>query len=265
MLECVLNVSEGRDAAVLDRLAAAAGPDLLDLHRDPHHHRAVLTLVGEDAPRRVARVAVTSIDLGTHEGVHPRFGAVDVAPFVALGSTPFAASVEARDRFADWAARALGVPCFLYGPERSLPEVRREAFRTLAPQTGPPKPHPRAGACAVGARRVLVAYNLWLADPDLARAQSIVRTLRGPAVRALALVLEGQVQVSTNLLDPRRVGPHHVFDAVAAQATVDRAELVGLVPAGVLAGIDPHRWARLDLAQDRTIEARLVATGHRRP
>ncbi|HEX9991540.1 MAG TPA: hypothetical protein VGB14_01295 [Acidimicrobiales bacterium] len=261
MLECVVNVSEGRSPDVLAALAGAAGPHLLDLHADPDHHRAVLTLVGEDAPRAVAREAVARIDLRGHAGAHPRIGAVDVVPFVPLGATPLADAVAARDRFAAWAAAALALPCFLYGPERSLPEVRRSAFAGLAPDTGPPRPHPTAGAAAVGARPVLVAYNLWLAEPDLAAARRLARALRGPAVRALGLAVGAHVQVSTNLVDPATVGPADVYDRVAAEVAVARAELVGLVPRAVLDAVPRRRWAALDLAEDRTVEARLAGAG----
>jgi glutamate formiminotransferase / 5-formyltetrahydrofolate cyclo-ligase len=258
LLECVVNLSEGRRDDVLADLARAAGDDLLDVHRDADHHRAVLTMVGESAPRAVARAAVDVLDLRTHAGAHPRIGVIDVVPFVPLGPTPMAEAVAARDRFAAWAGEALDIPCFLYGEHRSLPEVRRHAFAGLAPDTGPPAPHPTAGSCAVGARTVLVAYNLWLADPDIERARAIARGLRRPGVRALALPVGGNVQVSLNLLAPAEFGPAQAFDAVAARAPVARAELVGLVPEAVLRSIDPSRWAELDLVADRTIEARLA-------
>lgn len=262
MLECVVNVSEGIDPDRLGRLRAAAGPDLLDVHTDAHHNRSVLTLVGEEAPRRLATEAVAELDLRTHEGAHPRIGVVDVVPFVALdGSTP-ADAQAARDRFCAWAAAELEVPCFAYGPERTLPDVRRHAFRELAPTTGPDRPHPSAGAMAVGARRVLVAYNLWLAEPDLALAQAIARDLRAPQVRALGLAVGDEVQVSMNLVDPTVVGPADVWDAVAVRSGIARAELVGLVPGAVLERTAPERWAQLDLAPTRTIEARLGSAGH---
>jgi glutamate formiminotransferase / 5-formyltetrahydrofolate cyclo-ligase len=261
VLECVVNVSEGRDRDVLRALAEAAGPALLDLHADPDHHRAVLTLAGEEAPTAVAEVAVERIDLTTHAGAHPRIGAVDVVPFVPLGGATMGEAVAARDRFAAWAGAALGVPCFLYGPERSLPDVRRSAFAGLAPDTGPDRPHPTAGAAAVGARPVLVAYNVWLAEPDLDAARRLARALRGSAVRALGLAVGDAVQVSCNLVDPAAVGPAAVFDRVAAEVPVARAELVGLVPRSVLDAVPRHRWAELDLADDRTIEARLEAGG----
>lgn len=259
VLECVVNVSEGRDRSRLDRLRAAAGPGLLDVHTDPDHNRSVFTLVGEEASRRLAAEAVACLDLRTHHGVHPRIGVVDVVPFVALDDATPADAVAARDRFCAWASGELGVPCFTYGPERSLPEVRRRAFIDLAPATGPATPHPTAGAMAVGARPVLVAYNLWLAEPDLALAQSLARDLRSPAVRALGLAVGDEVQVSMNLTEPTTSGPAAVWDAVAASASIRRAELVGLVPQAVLDLTPPGRWAQLDLARDRTIEARIAA------
>ena len=142
--------------------------------------------------------------------------------------------MAARDSFASWAGAELGLPCFLYGPERTLPEVRRGAFSVLSPDAGPSDPHPTAGACAVGARRPLVAYNLWLESAGLDVARAIARSLRGPAVRALGLPVGDSVQVSMNLVDPLVVGPADVYDQVAAIARIARAELVGLVPRAVL-------------------------------
>jgi glutamate formiminotransferase len=257
LLECVVNISEGRREEVVGELAAAAGAALLDVHVDPGHHRAVLTLVGEDAPRAVAEVAVRRLDLRGHAGAHPRFGVVDVVPFVPLGGLALAGAVAARDRFAAWAGEVLGLPCFLYGPERSLPDVRRTAFGDLSPDTGPATPHPTAGACAVGARPPLVAYNVWLERPDIDAARAVARRLRGPAVRALGMRVGDHVQVSMNLVDPVSVGPADVFDAVSRQVGVARAELVGLVPDAVLRRVDPARWTELDLGADRTIESRL--------
>jgi glutamate formiminotransferase len=251
-LECVVNVSEGRDRAVVDAVAAAAGPALLDVHTDPHHNRAVLTLAGPDvegAARAVAVEGVRRIDLRLHVGVHPRLGAVDVVPFVPFAGSSLDEALAARDRFAAWAGDELGVPCFLYGPERSLPEVRRHAFTGLAPDTGPPVAHPTAGAICAGARPVLVAYNVWLPEGvDVATARRVAREIRGPAIRALGLDVGGRAQVSMNLVDPDNVGPADAYDAVAARVAVERAELVGMVPAGVLDAVPPDRWAELDLA-----------------
>ena len=260
MLECVINVSEGHDGAPLRAIAAAAAPCVLDVHRDEHHNRAVLTLAGERvewAAREVARATLALLDLSTHVGVHPRIGVLDVVPFVPLAGSDIDDAIAARDAFAEWAATDLDLPCFLYGPERSLPDVRRAAFTDFAPDTGPVSPHPTAGACAVGAREVLVAYNLWLARDDLAVAKAIARAIRSPAVRALGLQVGGAVQVSCNLLAPFDVGPAQLYDRVAGEAAIAKAELVGLVPRDVVRAVPQARWETLDLGEDRTIEARL--------
>lgn len=270
MLECVVNVSEGRDRAVLAALGAAAGAGLLDVHSDAHHHRSVLTLAGpdvEEAARRVASEAVARIDLGRHQGAHPRLGAVDVVPFVPLAGSTEADALRARDAFAAWAGAELALPCFVYGPERTLPEVRRDAFGALAPDTGPDTPHPTAGAVAVGARPALVAFNLWLADgTPVEIARKVAAAVRRPAIRALGLEVGGRAQVSCNLVDPVEVGPGSAAVAVSLAAreagtSVVGAELVGLIPATVLTGVARSRWAALDLDESRTIEARLEQAG----
>jgi glutamate formiminotransferase len=285
-LECVVNVSEGRDVALLQHLSAAAGASFLDVHTDADHHRSVFTVGGagesvEAAVRSLARAVVDAgLDLQHHRGAHPRFGLLDVVPFVSLTGWPevrdgaLDASLAARDRFVAWAAAELGLPCFRYGPERTLPDVRRHAWRDLAPDAGPATPHPTAGAVAVGARPVLVAYNLWLAPPPdltvdlavdlpaaLSLARSVAAAIRGPTVRALGLAVGDAVQVSCNLIDPWTVGPEAVFDAVASRAAVARAELVGLVPRAVLQRAPRHRWPELDLDPSATIEARLERAG----
>jgi glutamate formiminotransferase / 5-formyltetrahydrofolate cyclo-ligase len=265
MIECVVNVSEGRDDALLARLSAACGSDVLDVHRDVHHNRAVFTLLGEQAPRRLAAAAVAGIDLARHEGVHPRLGAVDVVPFVALDE-PASGARRARDEFAVWAGDELALPCFLYDDERPLPEVRRRAFADLDPDTGPLTAHPTAGACAVGVRGVLVAWNLWLPGDQIATARHIARTIRRADVRALGLQVGDRVQVSMNLVNPTRTGPAEVWDEVAelcerAGTRVEGAELVGLLPAVVLDAVPERRWAQLDLTPERTIEHRIARSG----
>lgn len=264
MLECVVNISEGRDRQAVDRIASAAAEALLDVHVDPHHNRSVLTLVGEDAPRAVAATAVAELDLTSHVGAHPRLGVVDVVPFVALdGATP-ADALRARDDFARWFAQEHDVPCFLYGPDRTLPDVRRHAFLGLEPDTGPGRPHPTAGATAVGARPILVAYNVWVSGMDLDVAKQVAAAVRRPGIRALGLAVGPRLQVSMNLVEPTQTGPASAYDAVAslvfaAGGHVDGAELVGLVPHDVLTAVDPARWSELDLSPERTIEARLGA------
>ena len=276
-LVSAVNVSEGRDRRRLDALVAAGGDHVLDVHRDPDHNRSVVTLGGralEEAVRALAATTVATIDLRTHGGVHPRFGALDVVPFApaALADpadvTWVGAATEARDRFASWAGETLALPCFVYGPERSLPEVRRRAFVDLPPDTGPPSAHPTAGACAVGARGPLLAYNLWLSSTDVAVARALAAGLRGPAVRALGLATGGVTQVSCNLVDPLRVGPADVYDettglARAAGTAITRTELVGLAPAAVVEATAPWRWRQLDLDPSRTFEARLAAVTRR--
>lgn len=261
MLICPVNVSEGRAGAALDAIVAAAEGDLLDLHVDPHHHRSVLTLAGEEAPRRVAAAAVEVVDLRRHAGVHPRLGTVDVVPFVDLGAALDEAEAAA-DRYASWSGEHLRVPAFRYGrggPD--LPAVRRGAFRALRPTAGPGLAHPTAGATAVGARPPLVAYNVWLAVPDLGLAREVARAVRGPSVRALGLAVGDGVQVSMNLLDPLAFGPLAAHEAVSARAPVAGAELVGLVPSAVLRAVPEERWGELDLATHRTVEARLARRG----
>jgi glutamate formiminotransferase len=271
VLECVINVSEGRDAVVVDQLASVVAPCLLDVHRDADHHRSVFTLGGPETlvvagARALTETAVRLLDLRTHQGAHPRIGVVDVVPWVVLEGWPvhpgpLGAAQAARDAYAKWAAQSLDLPVFLYGQERTLPDIRRQAWRELQPDVGPSHPHPSAGAVAAGARPPLVAYNLWLSEPDLALARAIARSIRRPGLRTLGLELSGRAQVSCNLTDPWIVGPDEAFDAVAAHAPIARAELVGLLPRAVLHRLPPERWSELDIDDERTIEARLEAIG----
>lgn len=278
-LECVVNVSEGRDETVIAALSASAGPTLLDVHRDPHHHRAVLTLAGAPddvaaAARSVASTTVALLDLRAHHGAHPRLGVLDVVPFVPYepglaAPDDLTAAVAHRDHFARWLADELGVPSFLYGPlaggrTRTLPDIRRHAFVPtdgLAPDFGPARPDPRTGATAVGARRVLVAYNVWVSSLEVARL--VAPRVRGPHVRALALAVGPRAQVSCNLVEPDTFGPALVYDAVAALATeaggaVEGAELVGLLPEVVLTAVPAARWPELGLSDAATVESRLA-------
>lgn len=246
VLECVLNVSEGRRSSVIDALATAAGDALLDVHVDGDHHRSVFTVIGEEAPRRLALRAIELIDLRRHDGVHPRHGAVDVVPFVPLEGTSMAEAIAARDRYAAWSP----VPCLIYGGDGpTLPDLRRTMRDRLLP-------HPTAGVTAVGARQVLVAYNVWLDGESAKTARGIAADVRSPTVRALGLQLADGVQVSMNLLDPSTVGPAAAFDSIARIARIARVELVGLIPRSVLDATPVDRWEELDLSPDRTIEAR---------
>jgi glutamate formiminotransferase len=306
LVECVPNVSEGCRPEVVDEIVAAfAGPEVLVLDRssDADHNRSVLTLAGPGPALVEAAVAgavacARLIDLTRHQGVHPRMGALDVLPFVPLGRAT--ALRGAADPDLDCAALALragrriaedaGVPVYLYGaaarrPERAaLPTVRGRGFEALraagraaaspaaapAPDLGGPEPHPTAGATAVGARGVLVAYNVDLAAADLELAKRIARAVRErdgglPAVRAMGVALEGRglVQVSMNLLDFRVTPPAVAFAAVAgmarrAGAQVVRSEVVGLIPAAALAGVDPAKLRLDGFTPDLLLEQRLA-------
>ena len=258
MLECVVNVSEGRNHAIIDSLARSCAGDLLDIHSDPDHNRSVFTMVGVDAPRALARAAVSALSLNDHSGVHPRIGVVDVVPFVPLVNSTMHDARIARDEFATWAASELDVPCFLYGAERTLPDIRKEAWTSLMPDVGSHAPHPTAGAMCVGVREPLVAYNLWLEDVDLATTRRIAAAVRTANIRTLGLQVGTFTQVSVNLIQPMISGPNDVFSAVSQHATVHHAELVGLLPASVLATIPRDRWEDLDLSVEQTIEWRLT-------
>jgi len=278
MLECVVNVSEGRRRDLVDAIGAACGRSLLDVHSDPDHHRSVFTLAGpgerdaEDAARLLARAVAERLDLSTHEGVHPRLGALDVVPFVALDGDPKVA-VDAARAFAEWVGAELGVPAFLYGdadPERrSLPDVRRDAFTRRPPDQGPAEPHPHLGAVAVGARPPLVAVNCDLDRDDLTLAREIAAQVRErdgglPGVRALGFELasRGRAQVSMNVTRLAVCGMERACTAVRrlayeGGADVERVELVGLVPAAELGRCSPEFVAWSGIGPDQTIEARL--------
>jgi glutamate formiminotransferase len=273
VLECVINVSCSGRAALVPLVDAADGL-LLDVHDDPGHDRSVLTLAGAypevlRAARAVASVAISTLDVADHPGPHPRFGVVDVVPFVSLEDqltdgrgASFASALDARDTFARWLLDEHGVPSYRYGPERSLPEARSAARRGDPPDSGGPARHPTAGVTCVGARQPLVAYNVWLSPSvPFEAARALASRLRQPGVvRALAFFVDGRAQVSFNLVEPLEWGPREAFSQVAEHFGQEncRAELVGLVPARVLAALPESSWAQLDLAPDRTIEARLA-------
>jgi glutamate formiminotransferase len=279
VLECVANVAEGRDSSLLETLAAACGPALLDLHADPDHHRSVFTLAGpgeHDAGRAAADLAAAvaaHLDLRTHRGAHPRLGALDVVPFVALDE-PRAAAVDAARRFGRWLAESLHVPVFFYDdadPEhRPLPELRRAAFAGRSPDLGPPARPPRLGATAVGARAPLVAVNCWLDRDDLALARSIAAEVRGrdgglPGVRALGFSLPsaGRAQVSMNVTALAVTGVEAACTAVReraeiAGAAVERVEWVGLLPVSELDRCSAAFRAWSGLEPSRTLEGRLA-------
>jgi glutamate formiminotransferase len=236
ILECVANVSEGRDPAVIDAIAgevrAVLGARLADVHSDPDHHRSVFTFLGapeavEPAALGLARAALTRIDMRNHQGAHPRLGALDVLPFVPLRGMTMASAVSV-----------------MY----------------LA----------RSGAVVVGARGPLVAFNVWLDGNDLDLARAIARTIREsggglPGVQAMGVRLpsHGLVQVSMNLLDYRRTSLKDAFEAVKREAEargvkVARSELVGLLPREALGGAEPAAIG-LDLRPEQILDTHLEA------
>jgi glutamate formiminotransferase len=280
VLECVANVSEGRLASAIDQMVAAAGPALLDVHRDPDHNRSVFTIAAGShttltAVRRLAAAVAASLDLSAHDGVHPRLGVLDVVPFVALGDTSGSRASAAARAFATWWATVYGVPCFFYDDAdsggRDLPSVRREAFIERAPDLGPSKPHPRLGATAVGARPPIVALNCVLDGGGVEDAQAIARAARErdgglPGVRALGfwLASRDRPQVSMNLVDLERTGIEKACARIEELArargrTLREIELVGLLPAAELARCGPAVRAAAHLDDGRTIEGRMPA------
>ena len=272
MFECVVNISEGRDLDRLRALSNAAGGSLRDLHHDRFHNRSVFTLINADRAlsddvRSLIDAAFNELDLTTHDGVHPRFGVVDVVPFVALENAERPRAMALRDETARWIAERYDVPTFLYGEVdgrlRTLPDVRRLAFRVLEPDFGPARAAERLGAVAVGERPVLVAWNIWLSGATIDEARLLAKSVRRAEVRAIGLAVGDQVQVSCNLVAPLSVGPSVVYDQVEALlgsgARIERCELVGLAPAKLLDLEDRTRWASLGLSEEATIEGRLLA------
>ncbi len=242
MLIAVPNVSEGRDEAALDAIAAAFGPGLVHRSSDVDHHRAVFTLAGIPGQLHTAvlagvREAIARVDLTRHAGLHPRVGAVDVAPIVYLDEADKGAACAEALVLADEIGQ-LGGPVYLSGEVaggRTRAELRRPgALEDVKPDFGPPS-HPTAGATLVAARPPLIAFNVEI-DAPLATAKEIAKRLRTELdVRALGLQLSHTVQVSTNIEDHRRVTAGEVVEAVRRYATVTGAELVAPAPRAALA------------------------------
>jgi glutamate formiminotransferase/glutamate formiminotransferase/formiminotetrahydrofolate cyclodeaminase len=257
----VPNVSEGRDHALIERLAGAFGAlRLLDVHSDLDHGRSVLTLAGDqraiaEGLLAGARAAVAAIDITAHPGLHPHVGAIDVAPVVHLDHARRGAAVAAALTAGALMGEELELPVFLYGAladGRERADVRAgglEALRRrmtageLTPDYGPPEPHPTAGAVLVTARPPLVAFNVDLDTDDVALARAIAAELReaggGPAgVRAIGLYLadRGRAQVSFNVHDPGAAPLAELVRRVRERAPVAEAELVGLAPRSAFDG-----------------------------
>jgi len=297
LIECVPNISEGRRLEVVEEIAraikAVPGVTLLDVSSDVSHNRSVLTLVGtadDLQPALIAlfEAAVARIDLRTHRGVHPRMGAVDVVPFVPFNSLQMPECVTLARATAALVASKFQIPVYLYEEaatdpaRRQLEGLRRGQFEGLAarlstarwrPDFGPATPHPSAGATVVGARRFLIAYNVNLANDRLDEAREIARVIRSsggglPCVKAMGVSLahRGIVQVSMNLTDYRRTSIPRAFEAVRREAIrlgaeILDTEIVGLVPAAALEGVDLEDLKVTEPSIDRTIEGRLRTLG----
>jgi glutamate formiminotransferase len=270
IIECIPNVSEGRRPEVVDQLAAAIrgvpGVRLLDHSSDASHNRSVFTLVG-DAPALKAAIlalfeaAVATIDLRTHQGEHPRLGAVDVVPFVPIEGATMEDCVALAKDVAATVAERFALPIYLYEDaskdplRKNLEDIRRGEFEGLAakmaqpgwkPDFGPSQPHERAGASVIGARMPLIAYNINLNTDRVDVARKIAAAIRHSSgglrfVKAMGLLLEDRriAQVSMNLTNYQKTPIFRVFEMVKREAerygvTILESEIVGLVPSAAL-------------------------------
>ncbi len=264
MLECVVNISEGRDQSLVARLSQACGHPL-DVHTDADHNRSVFTLIGTEAPRGLSVTAIELLDIHAHRGEHPRLGVIDVVPFVALEGSTHRDALAARNEYAEWIVDELSVPVFFYGAERTLPDIRKHAWKSLAPDLGPHAPHATAGAVCVGVRPPLIAYNVFLDSTDMSVAKRIANEVRRPGLRTLAFFVAGRAQISMNIVDTEKISVFDAFDAVRTASlghgiSTQRCELIGLVTDRHLRMNDESRWAELDLSTDKTVEFRSQMT-----
>jgi glutamate formiminotransferase len=298
LIECVPNFSEGRRPEVIEEIVHAIGTiegvTVLDHSSDATHNRSVVTFAGSAEPAvRAATAAVGRalelIDMSQHRGAHPRIGAVDVMPFVPLGSTRIHECVDLARRFGEQIATRFDLPVYLYGeaalrPERRrLAQVRRGELEGLrdaigtdperAPDFGPARLHPRGGAIAVGARKPLIAFNVNLRSSDVGIARRIATTIREssggmPAVQAMGVLLEvpggePMAQVSMNLVDWERTGIASVVREIRSLAReagteIDHCELVGLAPTGALLEVAADALGLRDFGADQALELRIA-------
>jgi len=270
LVECVPNFSEGRRpeviAAIRDAIAAVEGVSVLDVSSDASHNRSVITFVASvdtavDAAFAGIRAAAERIDLSKHTGEHPRIGATDVVPFIPLEGSTMEDCISLARALGERVGRELRIPVYLYEraattPAReNLADVRRGEFEGLReelgknparnPDFGPGEIHPTCGAIAIGARPFLVAYNVYLGPAShLPVAKNIAKAVRGSSggfryVKGLGLEVDGQAQVSMNLVDTEKTPLHIAFDFVKLRAEAEGApvtwsEIVGLVPERVM-------------------------------
>ena len=293
LIECVPNVSEGRDVARLQGIADAVkqvpGVGLLDWSADPDHNRSVFTYVGEPeavfaATQELCREALALVDMRTHTGAHPRLGAVDVIPFVPLRGVTTDEAVQLARRLGAWLGDQ-GVPVYYYQdaatrPDRvALPDVRRGEYEGLAdrlateagrPDAGPAGFNARSGASIVGVRFPLIAFNANLGTSDLDVAKRIAEAVRFSSggyrhVRAMGVPLEskGQVQVSMNFVHYDETPIHRVLETIRAEAAargveVTGCELIGMAPLAAFEEAIRHYLQLHDFSLDQIIENRLL-------
>jgi glutamate formiminotransferase len=294
IIECVPNISEGRRPEVVAEAVAALkrvpGLRVLDVQSDKDHNRSVLTLVGDEAALLAAipelfAVALARIDLRTHEGEHPRLGAVDVVPFIPIEGATMPDCVALAQDVGRRVAERFSLPVYLYEEaarapnRRNLEDVRRGEFEGLpekmkdaqwAPDFGPPGPHASAGASVIGARMPLIAYNVNLATGDLEVAKRIAKAIRHSSggyrfAKAMGVMLQGRgiAQVSINMTDFRKTPLHRVFETVRSEAArygvnVVGSEIVGLVPMDALLDAADH-FLRLEGFRPSQVLERKIA------
>ena len=294
LVESVPNISEGRDQAVISKLLAnlerIPKVAVLDVHVDPDHHRSVFTIVGEPEAMGTALFGLVQqaqqlINIGQHQGEHPRIGAVDVVPWVPLQGITMEDCVRYANELGGQIGQQLEIPVFLYEEagkvlsRAKLEMIRRGGLAALdkrmktenewKPDYGPPTIHPTAGGIAVGARFFLIAFNIVLQSDDLAMANIIAKTIRTSsgglsAVKAMGVPLISRklVQVSMNLTDYRETSLRQVFNAVKREAKVYGAEIlesemVGLVPQAAWGLNLSHDLKLRPMKSDPVIEYRL--------
>ena len=295
LVECVPNVSEGRDQAVLSTLAKSIQlvprVALLDLHVDPDHHRSVFTLAGEpeamaNALFRFIRDAQHGIDLRTHQGQHPRIGVVDVVPWIPLRGVTMEECAGYSKDLGRRVGQELGIPVFLYEQASVVPlRARLEVIRRgglsgiqermnqeagWKPDFGPMVLHPTAGTVVIGARFFLIAFNMVLKSQDIQVARRIARTIRSsggglPALKAMGVLLpsRGLVQVSMNLTDFRQTSLRAAFQAVEREshrlgASIVESEIVGLVPQAAWDADLPRDLKLQNCGADHILETRMA-------
>jgi len=296
IVECVPNFSEGRRPAIVEQIVSAiesvSDVIVIDRQMDPDHNRSVITFVGEpdavaEAAFRAARKAAELIDLNEHQGVHPRIGATDVIPFVPIRNVTMDECIELARRVGRRIAEELNIPVYLYERAATRPEredlayIRRGEFEGLrqaiqtdadrAPDFGPRRLHPTAGATVVGARAPLIAFNVNLRTTDVTIAQAIAQAVRGRDgglryVKALGFELKerGLVQVSMNLVNYEATPLFQAFEFVKREAdyygvTVQESEIVGLVPQAALDACAARHLQLRGVHRDQVLENRLHA------